>query len=301
MKRIDIKVGFQCSNRCLFCIQGDKRFKYPDKTTEEIKTILKKSKPSAEGVVFTGGEPTFRPKKLLEWVEYARELGYKVIQIQSNGRMFSYIDYCRALIKAGATEFSPALHGSNAKIHDKLTRASGSFDQTTLGIKNLKTLGQNVLTNTVVNKINYKDLPNLAKLFVSLGVDQFQFAFMHINQIILNDPKLIEEIVPRHSEVEPYIKKGLDIGIKAGISVMTEAIPYCFMKGYEKYIAENVIPEADVFDAELEVENYSNYRKNEGKSRGPNCVKCKYYKVCEGPWREYPQIFGWNEFKPVKK
>jgi len=97
------------------------------------------------------------------------------------------------------------------------------------------------------------------------------------------------------------VKKGLNVGINAGVKVMTEAIPYCFMEGYEEYIAEKVIPESDVFDAGFEVKDYSKYRKNQGKAKGPNCPKCKYYKICEGPWREYPQIFGWDEFKPVKK
>ena len=300
MRRIDIKVGFQCNNHCKFCMLGNKREKYPDKTTEEIKKILEGSKERAEGVVFTGGEPTFRPKELLIWVEHAKMLGYKSIQIQTNGRMFNYLDYCKALIEAGVTEFGPALHASTSKIHDYLTMAPGSWRQTTHGIKNLKSLGQYVLTNTVVTKLNYKDLPNLARLFVKLKVDQFQFAFMHINQIIANDPKLIEEIVPRKSEVIPYVKKGLQIGINAGLRVMTEAIPYCFMEGYEEYIAERVIPESDVFDADFQVKDYNKYRKAKGKSLGHNCVECKYYKICEGPWKEYPQIFGWGQFKPKK-
>jgi len=299
MRRIDIKVGFQCNNHCIFCVQGNKREKYADKTTEEIKKILKESKGRAEGVVFTGGEPTFRHKELLIWVKYAKELGYKPIQIQTNARMFSYLDYCKAMIKAGATEFSPALHASTAKIHDYLTRSPGSWRQTTQGIKNLRSLGQYILTNSVITKLNYKDLPNLAKLFVKLKVDQFQFAFIHINQIILNDKNLINEIVPKKSEVIPYVKKGLQIGVDAGVKVMTEAIPYCFMQGYEKYIAERMIPEADVFDANFQIKDYSKYRKTQGKTLGPNCNKCKYFKICEGPWKEYPEIFGWEEFKPV--
>lgn len=299
MKRIDLKVGFQCFNRCRFCVQGDKRFQYPNKSTPEIKSILKNSIRDAEGVVFTGGEPTFRPKPLLEWVKYAKELGYKTIQIQTNGRMFAYKNYCEEMIKTGANEFGLAIHGSNTKIHDYLTQAPGSWVQTVQGIRNLRSLGQYILTNTVITKPNYKDLPNLAKLLVSLGVNQFQFAFMHINEIIAHDPKLIQEIVPRHSAVEPYVKKGLQIGIKARIRVMTEAIPYCFMKDYEEYIAERIIPDADVFDAGFSVKDYTNYRKTQGKAKGPNCENCKYYKICEGPWREYPEIFGWDEFKTI--
>jgi MoaA/NifB/PqqE/SkfB family radical SAM enzyme len=251
-----------------------------------------------DGIVFTGGEPTVR-KELIDWVRYGKKLGYKFIQIQTNGRMFSYKDYCKALIKAGANEFSPAIHGSSAKIHDSLTQAPGSFDQTVQGIKVLKKLNQYVLTNSVVTRMNYKDLPDLARLLADLEVNQFQLAFMHINPIIANSPQLIKKIVPRYEDSIPYIKKSIDIGVKAGIKVMAEAIPYCFMKDYEKYISEQHIPFTSVVDDETELEDYASYRISTGKSKGPQCKKCRYNKICEGPWREYPAIFGWSEFKPL--
>ncbi len=300
MKRIDLKIGFQCNNRCRFCVQDNKRDTCPNKSVKEIKAILRKKVKEYQGIVFTGGEPTIR-KELIDWVRYAKELGYKTIQIQTNGRIFAYKEFCKKMIKAGANEFSPALHGSNAKTHDYLTQVPGSFDQTVQGIKNLRNLGQYILTNSVITKPNYKELPNLAKLLLDLEVDQFQFAFIHINQTIAHNPRLIKEIVPRHSEVEPYVKKGLQIGIEAGTKVMTEAIPYCFMKGYEQYIAEKKIPDTSVFDNDIELDDYGHYRRTKGKIKGPNCSSCRYDKICEGPWKEYPEIFGWNEFKAVHK
>ncbi|PIV09505.1 hypothetical protein COS51_02770, partial [Candidatus Roizmanbacteria bacterium CG03_land_8_20_14_0_80_36_21] len=255
MKRLDLKVGFQCNNRCLFCIQGDKRLNCPNKSDQEIRSILKKMKPDHDSLVFTGGEPTVR-KELVGWVRYAKKLGYQTIQIQSNGRMFSYKDYCRALIKAGANEFSPAIHGASAKIHDSQTQAPGSFKQTVQGLKNLRELDQYIITNSVITKMNYKNLPNLAQLLVNLKVDQFQFAFMHINGIIAKSPKLIEKIVPRYREVMSYVKRGIDIAIKSKVKVMVEAVPYCFMKDYEKYISEQYIPSASVVDNELELDDY---------------------------------------------
>lgn len=82
---------------------------------------------------------------------------------------------------------------------------------------------------------------------------------------------------------------------------MTEAIPYCLMEGYEEYIAERIIPPSVVYDAGFVVKNYGQYRKNKGKAKGPDCQKCKYFKICEGPWKEYPEIYGWDEFKPILK
>jgi MoaA/NifB/PqqE/SkfB family radical SAM enzyme len=295
MKKLDLKVGFSCNNRCLFCVQGRKREYFRDKSTQQIKKEMKEGKKECEEIVLTGGEPTIRPD-FLKLVSYAKKLGFKKIQIQSNGRMFAYLDFCKKTIEAGANEFCLALHGHLPELHDFLTRSPGSFYQTVQGIRNLKLLKQKVLVNVVVTKPNYRHLPEIANLLVSLGVDQYQFAFVHP---LGSAKENFEMIVPRMSLIEPYIKQGLEIGIKAGKIVMTEAIPYCLMEGYEDYIAEKIIPPTKIYDANFVIEDYTIARKKEGKAKGANCLKCLYYKICEGPWREYPEVFGWTEFKPV--
>lgn len=295
MQRIDLKTGFLCNNNCSFCVQGHKK-KFGNKESDELKRYIKKSaEDGCVGIVFTGGEPTIRPD-ILELVKYAKKSGFKSIQIQSNGRRFAYVDFCKQIISVGANEFSPALHGHIPELHDHLTGANGAFSQTIRGIINLKRLNQLVITNTVITKSNYRHLPDIAKLLVKLKVDQFQFAFVHA---LGNAAENFDSVVPRKSLVEPYVKKALDIGINAGIRVMTEGIPYCFMKGYEKYIAEEIIPDTKIFDLDNVIEDYSKLRFEEGKKRGPNCKKCKYFAKCEGPWREYPEKFGWKEFRPI--
>lgn len=296
MKRVDLKIGFLCNNRCKFCVQGDKRDFCAFKDEKEIKENLEETyREGKREVVFTGGEPTLHPR-FLDLVKYAKQLGFEEIQIQTNGRLLSYYDFCVKTVKAGATQFSPAVHGPNAKIHDFLTSSPGSFEQTIQGIKNLRKLNQYILTNTVVTTRNYRFLPEIARLLVKLEVDQFQFAFIHLGGRAFENR---DWIIPKKTEAMPYIKKGLDIGIKAGKKVTTEAIPYCLMKGYENYIAEKIIPDAKVYDAGFVVEDYTDYRREKGKAKGPNCFRCKYDKVCEGPWKEYPELFGWEEFKPV--
>jgi len=297
--RIDIKGGYRCNNHCLFCVQGDKRDRYGDKATDEIKAILGKRRPDNDEVVFTGGEVTIR-EDFFELVRCARDLGYETIQIQSNGRMFAYREFCEKAIAAGANNFGLALHGSRKDIHDTLTRAPGSFDQTVRGIRTLRALNQVVVTNSVITKINYTDLPRLAHLLVSLGVVQYQFAFIHINPLIKDSPELVEKLIPRKSDVKAYVQKGLQVGIDKGIRVMVEAFPCCFLDGYAAYSSERFIPPTSIEEVTV-VEDFAKARKEEGKMKGPCCKRCRYDAACEGPWKEYPQIFGWREFKPVGK
>lgn len=293
-ERIDIKTGWNCNNKCVFCVQGNKRDKFGNKTTDEVKALLAEAIRDSDRIVFTGGEVTIRPD-LVELLAYARSLGYTSIQIQTNGRMLAYKKVCEDLIAAGATEFSPALHGHTAELHDFLTCATGAFKQTVRAIRNLKELGQLVLTNSVITRSNYRTLPELAELLVALGVDQFQLAFVHPLGTAMDG---FDAVVPRMSLAEPYVKKALQIGLDAGRRVMTEAIPYCFMAGYEPFVAERIIPRTKIMEGHLTIADYTEHRLTEGKAKGPRCGECVFNPVCEGPWHEYSDHYGWDEFVP---
>ncbi|KAF0127686.1 MAG: putative Fe-S oxidoreductase [Elusimicrobia bacterium] len=296
MKRIDIKISFGCNNFCDFCAQGTKRARAGSKSLAGIKAALTRArKQGVDAVVFTGGEPTLHPG-LPAAVRLARGLGYESVQVQTNGRRFANYDYCLELKQAGVTEVSPSLHGSTPVVHEGLTKAPGGFAEVARGILNCRKAGFYVLTNTVITSKNYKDLPALARLLVRLGVDQFQFAFVHLVGTAWENRSWL---TPRKTDALTYIKKALDIGRAAGRPCYTEAVPFCLMKGYEDCVAERVIPEGPVSDDDLYIESYGDYRRAEGKAKRAGCRRCAWYKICEGPWREYPGLYGWSEFKPV--
>jgi len=296
-KRLDIKTGFICNNNCRFCVQADNKRK-GNRSFEEIKKDLIDSKKRCDSVVLTGGETTIR-EDFFGIVNLTKQLGYKTIQIQTNGRMFSSLDFCKKTIKAGATEFSPALHGYCKEQHDFLTMAPGSFNQTVKGIKNLKSLGAYVLTNTVIVKPNYRNCPEIAKLLVKLDVDQFQFAFVHP---MGNAWANFDNIVPCISLAAPCIHRGLQIGIDAEKNVMAEAMPYCLMQGYEKYIAEIIIPETEIRGKkDQNANNFNQQRREEEKMKFRQCKKCVYNPICEGVWKKYSFKKGDDEFFPINK
>jgi MoaA/NifB/PqqE/SkfB family radical SAM enzyme len=291
-KRVDIKTGFLCNNNCLFCVQANNKLK-GNRPFEDIKKDLIDSKKRCDGIVLTGGEVTIR-KDFIEIVKLAKEIGYKNIQIQTNGRMFSSMDFCKKVIKAGATEISPALHGYCKEQHDYLVQANGAFNETVKGIINMKKLGAKILTNSVIVKSNYQNLDKIAHLLVKLKVNQFQFAFVHA---MGNAWENYDSIVPRMSLVMPHLFKGLDIGINAGVRVMTEAIPYCLMEGYEQYIGEKIMPDTEIKGSLYDTLDFGEQRVSKGKVKFDKCFECKWFRECEGMWKDYPEIMGEEEFK----
>ncbi|NQU88026.1 MAG: radical SAM protein [Mariniphaga sp.] len=296
MKRVDIKTGFLCNNNCRFCVQADNKCK-GNRSFDDISNDLIDSRKRCIGVVFTGGEVTIRDD-FFDLIKLAKELNYEEIQIQTNGRMFASLDFCKKTIEAGANVFGLALHGYCSDQHDFLTKANGSFNQTVRGIINLRRLGQIVGTNTVIVKSNYLDCSKIAKLLVKLKVNQFQFAFVHPMGNAWNN---FDSVVPPISEAAPFIHKGLDVGIKAGVKCMAEAIPYCFMVGYESCIVENRIPETEIRGLKHQnIDDFLKQKRIYGKSKFPQCVDCKGDKFCEGPWSEYSEKMGFSEFKALK-
>ena len=178
MKKLDIKLWYICNNNCFFCIQWEeKRKTYAPKPLEEVKNILSKEyKKWARAVTFTWWEPTLH-KTLKPSLTYAKELWYKVIQIQSNWQNFSDIKFCIELIKAWANSFEPSIHWYYPETHDYLVQTPWAWKKVVAWIRNLRKLWQKVLINSVITKRNYKEAPLLAKLLIKLDVNYFQYAF----------------------------------------------------------------------------------------------------------------------------
>ncbi|MBL8715427.1 MAG: radical SAM protein [Myxococcales bacterium] len=292
LPRADLKVGFACNNRCVFCAQGDKRSDCPTLPLEELVRRLGLVRDRSQGLVLTGGEPTAH-KELMALVRAARAMGFDPIQIQTNGRMLSYPRVVERLLAAGAREFSPSLHGSTALVHEGLTRAPGSFAETVEGIRNVVAAGAVVVTNSVITRANLHDLPALVALLASLGVRHAQLAFVHP---VGTAEVEFDAVVPRLPTVVEPVRAARAVARAASMRLVTEAIPYCFLRGMEELAVEDDIPLTTVVDLDGRVGDHSRWREVEGKAHGPPCGRCARREACEGPWREYPARFGWDEF-----
>jgi MoaA/NifB/PqqE/SkfB family radical SAM enzyme len=297
--KVDLKLGYSCNNNCVHCVIADQSEncinlgRSPDRTTEECISELNDNRSRGyNNLVLTGGEPTIR-KDIFQILDYSKRIGY-YISMQTNGRMFYYKEFARKFIPYNIF-YAIAVHGPNKDVHEPITRSKDSFDQTIAGIKNLKKLGvKNICGKTVISKINYRYLPDIARLFLKLGIERINFAFPHANG---NAWKYFDEVVPDYRDIMDYVYKTIET-VKADIDF--EAIPFCLMKGYENYVSEikfvNEIP-SELKQLDSGKQDWITLRKSI-KSKFPQCRKCKYDNLCEGVWKEYPEKRGYKEFMP---
>jgi len=293
-RTVDIKTGYSCNNNCVHCVASDSRGVQPDLDTAKILDLLRKFRVDCKDLVLTGGEVTLRADAPY-LVEMTGTLGYRYITIQTNGRMLAYKELCERFVSAGTTGFVVAIHGSNLDIHNEITRCD-SFEQTVQGIKNLISLKANVATNTVISRYNMKDLPAIAEFLIGIGIKKIKLTYPHI----LGNARInAEEILIRKTEVLPYLHEAIDRCRAGRASVMVEAIPYCLMQGYEEHVVEPVSPPTSMWGGENNfIQDYIQHRKNVDKLKRVECLACAYNDLCEGPWKEYPGDFGWDEFQP---
>lgn len=304
MKIIDIKLTYECNNNCFLCCQDSSiKNSLGTLSTNKIIDILEDNHNRfiniGENVklVLTGGEPTIH-KGLEEIIECAHNLGYRPIQLQTNATKLYDSLLVKRIIKLGVDSFGISLHGHTSEIHEKFTRTKGSFQKTIQALKELKKYDIKVAINVVISKLNIGFLDDIVKFICENNLAQdVQLAFIHITGRAAN----ASQFVPKISTASKKIKECVEIGKKHNINVTSEAIPYCLLRGYEKKVSELYFnDDIIVFDKQGEI-HFSKYRKNDFKSKCEECKKCIFYNICEGPWKEYPELYGWDEFVPIKE
>jgi len=188
----------------------------------------------ALNVDFSGGEPTIR-NDLPELIAYAKMLNYRRIAIITNGIVLGRENtYLAKLADKGLNDILVSIHGPNPKIHDALVNVTGAFEKVINTLKYAKLTDIRLRTNTTVTTKNFEYIPRLAEMLVKFEVHA-------VNFILFNDwysPESQIALMPNFEHASYYLKKAIDSIDGTIPKISVRYIPFCFMEGYEKYIAD---------------------------------------------------------------
>jgi MoaA/NifB/PqqE/SkfB family radical SAM enzyme len=301
----DFKVGYSCNNECLHCVVGDMRSRMSEvskpldlSTDECFETIISASELGADQIVLTGGEPTIRGD-FVDIVKHCRDLGLLVI-LQTNGRAFADPLFCRKVAALKNVSWAAvAFHGPQ-EVHDLITRRTGSFHETCLGLQNLIRSGVLVSGKVVISKLNMNVLVSTLETLQSLGVNQAEYAFPHATGYAWEN---FSTLVPRYSELKPRLEELIKRAKKLRLRLTFETIPFCMIREYPDYVGDmaQVVngPTRIVKPVHEQTRDWGVLRPSI-KEKGTSCRECCYDRICEGPWKEYSDQFGHDELIPVK-
>jgi MoaA/NifB/PqqE/SkfB family radical SAM enzyme len=318
-ERVHISIGAVCNNNCIFCMEEDRDAREINNgamTPDRVRWILEQHK-GAEEVCFTSGEPTTRPE-LPDFVRWAKGLGYRQISVMTNGRRLSQMPYAVGLAKCGMNRFYISIHGHTKKLHERLTRTPGSFEQTVAGldsITKLKRYGVELHTSTVITDRNLPHMLDVYRFLRSHGVDQVVFNVMQANG---RANTFFDQIFPTYTEIASTFRAFIrDVGEERPMAFLVD-IPLCTTEGVPDF-NRGYVERYRHFDLESQAApeiRRKDDRSQEGGGKGlllvtrsdlddeqrdkrAECASCRYNPVCEGVWRNYLKRRGWDEFAPV--
>ncbi|MCW4020781.1 MAG: radical SAM protein [Candidatus Bathyarchaeota archaeon] len=167
-----IDVTNRCNLRCPVCFAtaGTTGYVY-EPTKEQIKQMLvnlRENRPApADALQFSGGEPTIR-EDLPELVKIAKELGFKHVEVNTNGlRLAASVDYCRTLKASGVSTVYLQFDGVTSDVF-KFTRGLDLLDVKKNAIQNCREAGLHsvVLVCTLIKGVNDHQLGEIIRFAI---------------------------------------------------------------------------------------------------------------------------------------
>lgn len=210
---VDLHVTNRCNLKCKHCVYTSGEWDMPDMTLETVKKIIPALKKlGVEEVHITGGEPLVN-KEFFEIARCLHENGFGT-RVQTNGILITP-DIAKRLKECGIEYVLISIDGLE-KTHNSFRNNDKSFDYAIKAVKICLEAGLYTRVNTVINKSNVQDLPELIKYINNLKPDQHSFFYLtpvgrgkNIKNLMLSleEWKEVEKIVEKSGRENKCIEK----------------------------------------------------------------------------------------------
>ncbi len=312
VKSLEFFVNYACNAKCPFC------FNPPDATPEldyglplpELaKRLLEGWREGYRAVKFIGGEVTVRDD-LPTILGLARRIGYRSIQVTTNGIRLADPAYARLLVRLGVDRVRFSIHGHTPALHDGLVMVPGALAKIEKAAKTLKALGVTIGVNYVLNRVNAAAFPDtLEWLYGAFGVDDVIIYFIRYQGFgaLPQNKKLLKLTF---SEAVGPVREGFARLRARGVSRFPQLIHFapCVAPELAPYMLDwtrdpagsgsGNTPEDRVTMPDGSAGLIHNIT-NKGKRAVAACASCALKDRCLGIEENYAAEFGEDEFAPI--
>jgi len=327
-KRSVLYVTKLCNANCKFCYF---RFEGVQKHSpfNELKNTLinYKTKYGIKFVDITGGEPTIHPQ-IKDIIKVSCIIGIKPTVITNAQRP----DIIQGMINNGLDDLLISVHGFENN-HDKVLGVKGAFDKVIEIFHLLNSNSFDFRINTVLTKYSCKDSELLANLFIKYKPRIVNLISFNPYEDSLWRDKANLDFQVDYSVQSDAAKKIINMLDETNIRVNVRYVPFCFMKGYEKYVCNFLQLPYDQYewdyassnnltDSEIEkltqeaikFKRFGNTDKEKfyqhmmhniikDNKKVQECIHCSLNKICDLIYTQYINEFGnygYNRFEGKK-
>lgn len=224
----------RCNSRCKFCAAGIPNLKNCSEISAEyiLQIFEHYNLGPNDDVVINGGEPTLY-RDLDVVIHEASVRGAEVI-LFTNGRLLCHFNKAKDWLGAGVYVVSIPLHGSRAVTHDMLTKRSGSFDQTIIGIRNAMALRseigfpKKVELKVLAVRESLNEWPEIINL-IAKKIGNPDVLVMSGLNMWSSAVKTYQFFVPTIEQMREMVNVSLQNAVSQRMPVKLWAIPLCLL------------------------------------------------------------------------
>lgn len=231
------------------------------------------------------GEPT-AGGDIFDWLRDLKAAGVKRFMLSTNGVALADPELCRKLERE-IEYFTVNLPAADGETYRLATR-SVKFGLAMRALENLGALGAEgrVRLFHIIFKGNYRRLPAFAEWVVE---SHPKVAFVNFTFVRnAGRVKSSKEIVPRYSEVEPFLKLALGRLKVGGVRAVVQNFPLCRLEHFEGFSFE-----------------YQRWRRGDKvleaglarKAKAAACRGCGLAQACCGARPDYLRVHGAGELR----
>lgn len=162
----------ECNLRCVHCYHLNEKTHENELENNDIIRILRELLAfGVEEVTFSGGEP-FRRENFIGIANYAGGLGFKSVNIATNGTLINR-EIAKQL-KAKKLNVQVSIDSDIPEKHDLIRGVKGAFNQAVYGIKVLQEENNDVSVCTTITKMNVDRIDDIIQFIQSLGIKNYR-------------------------------------------------------------------------------------------------------------------------------
>lgn len=223
---VSLTMEFRCNLHCTHCmIEGTMDWLTPQSEATFDEILAENARDRRwKGIILTGSEITLRGD-LTELAGRARAAGFEHVRIQTHGMHLANPLFCRRLVDAGIDEYFVSVTAATPETHDRIAGVPGSFEKIMRGLENLEEHDVTVITNTVVTRESYRELPALVRRLSHLTRLR-QMEFWNFFPMAETDTK---DLVVRYADLMPFLKEAIAEARENGLAVEVKNVPECLL------------------------------------------------------------------------